>query len=205
MIRSLLHPFFRARTPASHDIAEPAAQLPATLVADLRTDHAGETGAVMIYRGIFATTRDAALREFASQHLATESRHLDAIDAMLAPGQRSRLLPIWRVAGWLTGALPSLVGPRAVYVTIQAVETFVDEHYGQQVVTIDQLDPDQQQAPLQALRALLAACQADEVEHRDDAAARLPDRPGAVPLVQRLWVRAVDLGSRAAVAVCRRI
>lgn len=36
-----------------------AGLLPASLVADLRSDHAGETGAVVIYRGILAVTRDA--------------------------------------------------------------------------------------------------------------------------------------------------
>ena len=47
------------------------APLPAALLADLRTDHAGESGAVMIYRGILAVTRDAGLRHFAQAHLAT--------------------------------------------------------------------------------------------------------------------------------------
>ena len=68
--------------------------LPATLLSDLRTDHAGETGAVMIYRGILATTRDAAVRRFAQMHLATEEGHLGAIEPLLAPRQRSRLLPL---------------------------------------------------------------------------------------------------------------
>ena len=50
--------------------------LPSRLVADLRTDHAGEAGAVMIYRGILAVTRDAAVRGFAQGHLATKRRTL---------------------------------------------------------------------------------------------------------------------------------
>lgn len=73
--------------------------LPSRLVADLRTDHAGETGAVMIDRGILATTRDAAVRSFAQAHLATEAAHLAAIEQLLAPRHRSRLLPLWRAAG----------------------------------------------------------------------------------------------------------
>ena len=100
---------------------EGSSPLPATLVADLRTDHAGETGAVMIYRGILATTRYGAVRHFAREHLATEAGHLAAIEPLLSRRQRSRLLPLWRIAGWLTGALPALFGPRAVYATIEAV------------------------------------------------------------------------------------
>ena len=51
--------------------------LPKKLRKDLRSDHAGETGAVMIYKGILAVSRDPALRSFASTHLETEQKHLE--------------------------------------------------------------------------------------------------------------------------------
>ena len=179
--------------------------LPPPRVADLRTDHAGETGAVMIYRGVLAITRDAGVRRFAQGHLATESRHLAAIEPLLARAQRSRLLPLWRLAGWLTGAMPALAGPRAVYATIEAVETFVDGHYADQIEAIDRHDPGRAQAPLQALRALLQSCRGDELAHRDEAAA-LFALDGRLPsLALRTWVMAVAAGSRVAVTVCRRI
>ena len=57
------------------------------------------------------------------------------------PRHRSRLLPLWRTAGWLTGALPAWVGPRAVYATIEAVATFVDQHYAEQIESINRHDP----------------------------------------------------------------
>ncbi len=179
--------------------------LPAWLVADLRTDHAGETGAVMIYRGILATSRDAAVRAFAQQHLATEAQHLATLEPLLAPQHRSRLLPLWRVAGWVTGALPAWVGPRAVYATIEAVETFVDHHYTEQIDAIDRLDPGRTQPPLQTLRTHLQAFRADEVEHRDDAAQRLGGHTPPASVLLRLWTWAVGSGSRAAVKVCRRV
>ena len=182
-----------------------ASQWPAGLLADLRTDHAGETGAVMIYRGILATTRDAAVRRFAQGHLATEAAHLAAIEPLLAPGQRSRLLPLWRAAGWLTGALPAWVGPQAVYATIEAVETFVDQHYTEQIEAIDRLDPTRAQASLQALRTQLQSFRADEIDHRDDAAARLDHHSAPASPMLRLWIWAVGAGSRGAVKVCRRI
>jgi ubiquinone biosynthesis monooxygenase Coq7 len=174
-------------------------------VSDLRTDHAGETGAVMIYRGILATTRDAAVRRFARAHLVTEAAHLAAIDQLLAPRHRSRLLPLWRAAGWLTGALPAWVGPRAVYATIEAVETFVDRHYSEQIEAIDRLDPARAQPGLQALRATLHSFRVDEVHHRDDAAACLRRQAASSPRTLRLWIWAVGAGSRFAVDICRRI
>ena len=183
--------------------APEASPLPARLVADLRTDHAGETGAVMIYRGILATTRDATLKRFAQGHLETEAGHLATIEQLLAPRLRSRLLPLWCVAGWLTGALPARVGPRAVYATIEAVETFVDHHYTEQIDTIDRLDPACAQASLQALRSHLHSFRADEIDHRDDAAGRFDRSAAPASAMLRLWIWMVGAGSRGAVKICR--
>ena len=177
----------------------------AARVADLRTDHAGEIGAVMIYRGILAVTRDADVRHFAQAHLATEVGHLDQIEPLLAPRQRSRLLPLWRIAGWLTGALPASVGPQAVYATIEAVETFVDQHYAEQIESIDRQDPGRSHGPLQTLRALLQACRSDEIAHRDEAAALFALCGKRPSLALRMWVWSVGAGSRVAVKICRRI
>jgi demethoxyubiquinone hydroxylase (CLK1/Coq7/Cat5 family) len=183
-----------------------AQQLPLqALVADLRTDHAGESGAVMIYRGILAITRDAGVRRFAQQHLATEARHLAHIEPLLAPQQRSRLLPLWRVAGWLTGALPAGAGSRAVYATIEAVETFVDPHYAEQIESIDRHDPGRIHLRLQTLRALLQACRSDEIAHRDEAAALFAMGGSPPSLALRAWVWSVGAGSRVAVKICRRV
>jgi ubiquinone biosynthesis monooxygenase Coq7 len=167
------------------------AALPPNLLGDLRSDHAGETGAVMIYRGILAGTRDPAVRQFATAHLATEQRHLDLLAALLPPEHRSVLLPLWRVAGWLTGFLPALAGTRAVYATVDGVETYVDTHYEDQI----------RKLPDGRLRALLMECQADEVHHRDEARGALP-APGRL---LRAWAWFAGFGSKAAVAAARRV
>jgi demethoxyubiquinone hydroxylase (CLK1/Coq7/Cat5 family) len=179
--------------------ASRASTLSQYLERELRSDHAGETGAVFIYRGITAVARwrgDAQLLAFAQQHGDTEAEHLSLIEAWLPPSRRSRLLGPWRLAGWLTGALPALAGRRAVYGTIAAVETFVDRHYQQQ---IDHLrahgGPD-------GLLPLLERCQADECHHRDEAAGLAGERrPGLL----RLWCAVVGSGSAAAVVLARRV
>ena len=177
------------------DVASASAPLTPRVLADLRSDHAGETGAVAIYRGILFVARDSGLRAFAQRHLQTEQQHLEQMNAWLPPSERSRLLPAWRVAGWATGALPALFGPPAVYATIAAVETFVDRHYAEQIAHLQ----DTPGPP--GLRDTLAACQADECSHRDEAAASAPARAG---LALRLWCRLVGAGSSAAVALARR-
>lgn len=165
---------------------------------ELRSDHAGETGAVWIYRGILSVARwqkDAQLLAFATRHGATEAEHLRLLEEWLPPARRSWLLGPWRLAGWLTGAIPAVFGHRAVYATIAAVERFVDQHYQQQ---IDHL---QQHGTPAGLLTLLLRCQADEREHRDEAAALAG---GSLPVALRAWCAVVGVGSSAAVGVARR-
>jgi 3-demethoxyubiquinol 3-hydroxylase len=169
----------------------------AEIVADLRSDHAGEAGAVQIYRGILAVTRDADLRSFAQHHLATEAAHLRVIAAHLGASHRSKLLPLWRVAGWCTGALPAMVGPRAVYCTVAAIETFVDRHYTEQIARLDASPADARHT---ALRADLERCRLDELHHRDEALCAGP----AQGAVARGWAALAQRGSSLGVALARR-
>jgi ubiquinone biosynthesis monooxygenase Coq7 len=69
------------------------------LEQELRSDHAGETGAVYIYKGIIAVAtllKDQELIRFAEEHGATEAEHLQLIEAVLKEKYRSRLLGPWR-------------------------------------------------------------------------------------------------------------
>ena len=170
--------------------------LPRWLQQELRSDHAGEFGAVMIYRGILAISRDTSVREFAESHLHTEQKHLALMEEIVPAAGRTRLLPLWRVMGWLTGALPALFGRQAVFTTIEAVETFVDHHYQQQIV---RLMPEGEHGPL---RQVLVDCQADEVSHRDEAASLAVPKRG---VILRLWCAVVGSGSAAAVVAAKRI
>lgn len=170
------------------------APYPSWLESALRSDHAGETGAVAIYRGILSVTRDPSVRAFAERHLASEMRHLTLMEEVLPRARRSRLLALWKSAGFLTGALPSIFGANPVYATIDAVESFVDEHYAEQISNL---------APYpewHALRDLLVRCRADEIEHRDEARRSLTVEKG---LIARVWVRLVALGSAGGVSVAR--
>ncbi|MBT8148250.1 MAG: demethoxyubiquinone hydroxylase family protein [Gammaproteobacteria bacterium] len=160
----------------------------------MRSDHAGETGAVFIYKGILSLARDSDLRQFATEHLQTEVSHLDLITALLPASERSLLLPLWRLAGFLTGAIPALFGASAVYATIEAVESFVDHHYQEQ---IDRL---RGQASLQEIAQLLESCRQDEIKHRDEARSAQVRAPG--PLL-RAWCWLVGIGSKMAVTLAR--
>jgi demethoxyubiquinone hydroxylase (CLK1/Coq7/Cat5 family) len=178
--------------PAPHQISR-------HLRRELRSDHAGETGAVCIYRGIATVAAwrgDADLLAFAQRHGETEAEHLRLVEQWLPPAQRSKLLGPWRLAGWLTGALPALAGPGAVHATIAAVETFVDQHYQQQIEHL------QRHGGPDGLLPLLLQCQADECHHRDEARALAGPR---LPWLLRAWCALVGWGSASAVVLARRV
>lgn len=176
----------------------PAGALEARLQADLRSDHAGETGAVWIYRGILALSRDPAVRRFAEEHLATERRHLAFFDTWLPRELHSRILPLWRLAGWGLGALSLLGGRSGVFLTIDAVETFVVRHYQ------DQIDYLQQAGDQPGILAVLRHFQQDEDHHRLDASQRRGNARRQGWLARR-WRVLVGEGSRLAVVAARRI
>ena len=88
----------------------PVDSLPGWLQADLRSDHAGEMGAVYIYPGILAVSNDKAILYFARDHLETEREHLAFLDDWLERKNTSLITPLWRLSGWLLGALASLGG-----------------------------------------------------------------------------------------------
>jgi len=165
---------------------------------ELRSDHAGEVGAVQIYRGIKAVALwrgDLELMRFADEHGAVEQEHLIMMEKLVPADQRSRLQTPWQIAGWLTGAVPALFGRDTVYATIKAVETFVDQHYQQQ---IDELSFHPKH---NNLTSVLIKCQADEQHHRDDAGSRI----SSVNPMLTAWCGMIGIGSKVAVAICRKI
>jgi len=166
---------------------------------ELRSDHAGETGAVYIYKGIIAVAtlrQDIELIHFTKHHGATEAEHLQLIELVLEKKYHSHLLGPWRLAGWLTGAIPALFGRKAVYATIAAVETFVEQHYQQQ---IDHL---KKQGGHEELLELLIRCQADEISHKNEARSKVL---APTPFALKIWCALVGSGSATAVLLARQI
>ena len=66
--------------------------IPDIIIPDLRTDHAGETGAVFIYKGILLVSKDKEIIEFSNNHLLTEKKHLELIENILPDSEKSKLL-----------------------------------------------------------------------------------------------------------------
>ena len=139
----------------------------ARLAEILRVDHAGELGAVHIYRGqnaVFAAAKDhSAIAGQLVDMEAHEAEHLKAFDALLGKHEvRPTLLtPFWRAAGFALGAGTALLGEKAAHACTEAVESVIEEHYAGQIRELETRDP--------ALAADLTRFRDDELAHRDQA------------------------------------
>ena len=162
----------------------------------LRVDQAGEYGATRIYAGQLAVmgTRTPAARAIAAMAVQ-EERHRKTFDAMIARrGVRPTLLqPFWNVAGYGLGMATALIGPEAAMACTAAIETEIDNHYGEQLDELGDSDPE--------LSDAITDFRADEVEHKAIAMAAGAERAPAYPLM----TAAIRLGCRVAIAASKRI
>lgn len=179
--------------------ARNAKPTPDSIAQMLRIDHAGEYGAVAIYKGqqaVFARgkhTQDLAAQ--IKEMEAEEQKHLDAFDEFLIDRdvRPTALAPIWNVAGYGLGVVTALMGEKAAHACTEAVETVIEQHYAQQIEQTKDIDP--------ALSATFAEFREDELHHRDiavDGGAK--EAPG-----YGLLSRVITAGCHLAIKVTSRV
>ncbi len=161
----------------------------------VRVNQAGEYGAARIYAGQLAVMGRRSRVSGEIRHMAAqEQRHLIAFDALMTRrGVRPTIFsPVWHVAGYALGAATALLGPKAAMAATVAVETVIDQHYGEQAEALaGGADPE--------LAAMVDDFRADEVAHRDTAASHSGEN--GFPLMQAI----IRAGCRTAIAVAKRV
>lgn len=165
----------------------------------LRVDHAGEYGAVQIYRGqraIFdriASRADVAAR---LKHMEDgEAAHLKTFDRLIAERRvrPTMLAPLWNAAGFALGAATALMGEKAAMAATAAVEDVIEKHYAGQAAELETAEP--------ALAAIVAGFRDDELGHKATAEAHgAEDAPG-YPVMRFL----IQAGCRAAIRLSEKI
>jgi ubiquinone biosynthesis monooxygenase Coq7 len=171
----------------------------ARLAEQLRVDHAGELGAVWIYRGqraVFgAAYGKADIAAQVQEMEGHEAVHLQAFDALLnARRVRPTLMtPLWRFAGFALGAGTALLGEKAAHACTEAVETVIEGHYADQIRDLSAREPE--------LADQLSKFRADELAHRDHAVAEgARSAPGYT-----LLSTVIQAGCRAAIKLAEKI
>jgi ubiquinone biosynthesis monooxygenase Coq7 len=171
----------------------------ARLAEILRVDHAGELGAVHIYRGQQAVLGAARGHEATTAQLKEmeghEAVHLARFDALLNEHKvRPTLMaPLWRAAAFAIGAGTALIGDKAAHACTEAVETVIEQHYADQIAELKDRDPE--------LAAELTRFRDEELMHRDIAIEEGARQAPAYPLLNAV----IQAGCRAAIRISEKI
>lgn len=166
----------------------------------VRVDHAGEYGAVRIYRGQNAVFSGHPSKTRIASQLqcmeADEQHHLDAFDGHIRDGlaRPTFLGPAWHAAGFALGAATALMGERAAHACTEAVETVIEGHYGRQVEELRLMGET-------ALADQFAQFQAEEVAHKDLAVEEGAQDAVGYPLLSA----AITAGCHVAITVSERV
>jgi ubiquinone biosynthesis monooxygenase Coq7 len=146
----------------------------------MKVDHAGEHGAVCIYRAQILLARWTApdLVAELQAFLAHERRHRACFGAELARrgAHRCRSFHFCGLGGLALGLATGLFGRQAIAATTVAIERVVLGHMQDQLSALSGLD----EPAANALRSVIA----DEQAHHDLSAARLPRGS--------FWARIID-------------
>ena len=172
---------------------------PQDIAEMLRVDHAGEYGAVAIYRGQQAVfRRSPATQDMAAQIAqmeAEEQKHLTAFDEMLVERnvRPTALAPIWKAAGYGLGVVTALMGEKAAHACTEAVETVIEQHYAEQIEATRESEP--------GLSAIFTEFREDELHHKDIAVEGGAKEAPAYGLLSRV----ITAGCKAAIEITRRV
>jgi 3-demethoxyubiquinol 3-hydroxylase len=170
-------------------------KIPSFLIADFKSNHAGETGAVFIYKAARIFAISSKTRNIANSHLLTEQEHLKIINNLINKSNISKLIFLWKIFGFLLGFIGSIFGHKFFCLTIYAVESFVKDHYQQQ---IDKLSNKKQ---YQDLRNLIIKIQSEEIEHMEDGI----NNGYKKNLFSNIWIKIIYQGSKSAVNIAKKI
>lgn len=132
-----------------------------TIARILKVNHAGEYGAIRIYRAQIwlARRRYPDIASRLAEFLDHEITHCRAFrEAMPERDARPcRIMALWGNGGFVLGLLTALLGRRGIWICTAAVEAAVHRHLDDQLVYLRRRDPE--------LHALIRRIQEEELQH----------------------------------------
>ena len=165
----------------------------------LRVDHAGEHGAVQIYRGQRAVFEQLPHKKATAELLREmeegEQHHLSTFNTLLSErGVRPTLLsPVWHVAGFGLGAATALMGEKAAMACTAAVEEVIEQHYGEQIEELKATEPE--------LSETLQQFRDDELEHKHTAEEHGAKQAAGWPVMRAV----IKFGCQTAIRISEKI
>jgi ubiquinone biosynthesis monooxygenase Coq7 len=135
----------------------------------LKVNHAGEYGAIRIYRAQLWIARRwyPDLVDFLEETYGHEVAHCERfLGAMLSRFARPcRVMSLWGIGAYVLGLLTALMGRQGIWICTAAVEGTVHKHLDDQVHFLSDRDPE--------LLNLIHEIQREEIMHLTHAEARI--------------------------------
>lgn len=149
----------------------------------IKVDHAGENGAVNIYRAqyLVSSIRSPKLKSQLKEFQGHEEEHRHIFKTYLdkAGVRKCVSYHLTGVGGFALGFVTGLIGPSAIAVTTYAVENVVLEHLEHQLSYLKDTSPDAYIA--------VSSIYEDEKEHHDHAKAQIQGRK----LTSKILIRVI--------------
>jgi ubiquinone biosynthesis monooxygenase Coq7 len=154
----------------------------------LKVNHAGEYGAIRIYRAQLSVARRRYpdMVPFLEETLGHEIEHCALFrDAMPKRGAKPcRVLALWGNGGLVLGLVTALMGRQGIWICTEAVEATVHQHLDDQLFFLQSRDAE--------LHARISGIQQEELHHLHYASERITSRAGWARLLRRTISMATD-------------
>lgn len=136
----------------------------------IRVNHAGEFGAIVIYKGQsagFSLKKDQKNLALVQKMKAQEEVHFEYFDQAIKKQKvRPTLMrPIWKIGGFALGFVTAMLDEKAAMTCTTAVEEVIDEHYQNQIQNLE--EEKIQDDEIMDLKTKIEKFRQEELEHRD--------------------------------------
>jgi ubiquinone biosynthesis monooxygenase Coq7 len=119
------------------------------------------------------------------------------MENLLTSNEKSKLLFLWRIMGFVLGFLSAMFGYKFFCITVDAVETFVEKHYNEQIEYLLNNNLNYK------LAMVLKKCCDEEIEHQQDARSKVLKKDEGK--FTNFWKKIVGSGSNMAVNVSKLV
>ncbi|GDX35547.1 2-nonaprenyl-3-methyl-6-methoxy-1,4-benzoquinol hydroxylase [Alphaproteobacteria bacterium] len=143
----------------------------------IRVNHAGETGAKVIYEGQISALKikgDHATLKIVEKMYQQELVHLSYFENKIKE-QKIRptvMQPIWQIGGFALGFITAMIDKKSAMACTTAVEETIDVHYHEQLNELEQIKEDDNcevktKELVDQLKSEISKFREEELEHRN--------------------------------------
>jgi len=165
----------------------------------IRVDHAGERGAIKIYEGqllaLNTFVKDDDLKKKIEEMKVHEKEHCDYFENEIKKRniKPTKFLPLWDLLGVGLGFGSTMLGKKAAMLCTASVEEVIDEHYLNQIKTLEKDEI--------KLKQKIIKFREDELHHKNIAYEEGATKKGVYSILDKI----IKTGSKIAINISEKI